>query len=64
VPATPPQVRLYTLDCGRIDFKHMRVFSDTGDHDGESGVMPVPCFLLGHGRDRMLWDAELRDASE
>ena len=31
--------------------------SDTGDH----GAMPVPCFLIRHGADWMLWDAGLGD---
>ena len=59
--STPPDVRLYTLDCGRIDFKDMAVFSDTGEHDGEPGIMPVTCFLIRHGGDWMLWDAGLGD---
>jgi glyoxylase-like metal-dependent hydrolase (beta-lactamase superfamily II) len=57
----PAPVRLYTLDCGRIDFTDMHVFADTGEHDGEKGAMPVPCFLIRHGSDWMLWDAGLGD---
>ena len=60
-PPPPAAVRLYTLDCGRIDFDDMRVFSDTGDHDGEHGIMPVSCFLIRHGDTWMLWDAGLGD---
>ncbi|MCW4115498.1 N-acyl homoserine lactonase family protein [Aurantimonas sp. MSK8Z-1] len=61
--AEPPaaEVRLYTLDCGRIDFDDLKVFSDTGEHDGESGVLPVSCFLIRHGDDWLLWDAGLGD---
>jgi N-acyl homoserine lactone hydrolase len=59
--APPDAIRLYTLDCGRIDFTDMANFSDTGDHDGEHGAMPVPCFLIRDGRDWMLWDAGLGD---
>ena len=58
---TVPEMRLYTLDCGRIDFTDMSNFSDTGDHDGEHGAMPVSCFLIKHGADWMLWDAGLGD---
>lgn len=57
----PPMLRLYTLDCGRIDFADEKVFADTGEHDGEKGVMPVSCFLIRHGSDWMLWDAGLGD---
>lgn len=54
-------LRLYTLDCGRIDFDDEKVFSDTGEHDGEKGIMPVSCFLIRHGSEWMLWDAGLGD---
>ena len=59
----PPaaELRLYTLDCGRIDFDDMSGFSDTGEHDGRKGVMPVTCFLVRHGSDWLLWDAGLGD---
>lgn len=57
----PPALRLYALDCGRIDFDDENVFSDTGEHDGEKGVMPVSCFLVRHGNDWLLWDAGLGD---
>ena len=61
-PAEPvADLRLYVLDCGRIDFSDEDVFSDTGEHDGEKGVMPVSCFLIRHGPDWMLWDAGLGD---
>ena len=59
--APPTDIRVYTLDCGRIDFTDMANFADTGDHDGEHGAMPVPCFLIRHGADWMLWDAGLGD---
>lgn len=55
-------VRLYTLDCGRIDFEDLKGFSDTGEHDGQKEVMPVSCFLIRHGTEWMLWDAGLGDA--
>ena len=60
-PPAPPALRLYALDCGRIDFDDEKVFSDTGEHDGEKGVMPVSCFLVRHGEDWLLWDAGLGD---
>jgi N-acyl homoserine lactone hydrolase len=56
-----PMLQLYTLDCGRIDFDDEKVFSDTGEHDGEKGIMPVSCFLIHHGNEWMLWDAGLGD---
>ena len=60
-PASPSELRMYTLDCGRIDFADETVFADTGEHDGERGVMPVSCFLIRHGNEWLLWDAGLGD---
>ncbi|MBU8898721.1 serine hydrolase [Corallococcus sp. M34] len=55
-------VRLYTLDCGRIDLADMGMFSDTGEHAGEPGSMPAPCFLIQHPKGNLLWDTGLGDA--
>ncbi|MCY1015751.1 serine hydrolase [Pyxidicoccus sp. MSG2] len=61
-PAAPaPAVRLYTLDCGRIDIADMGMFSDTGEHAGERGTLTAPCFLIQHPRGTLLWDAGLGD---
>jgi N-acyl homoserine lactone hydrolase len=57
-----PSVRLYAFDCGRIDFKDMSMFSDTGDYDGKSGSLVDPCFLIRHPKGILLWDAGLGDA--
>ena len=42
---SPPaaSVRLYTLDCGRLDFSDMGDLSDTGENAGKPGVLAVPC---------------------
>ncbi len=60
--ASLPEVRLYTLDCGQLDFKDMALVSDTGDYAGRSGTMAVPCYLIRHGSTWVLWDAGLGDA--
>jgi N-acyl homoserine lactone hydrolase len=54
-------VRLYTLDCGRLDFADMGDLSDTGENTGKPGVLAVPCYLIRHGKDWMLWDTGLGD---
>jgi N-acyl homoserine lactone hydrolase len=56
-----PDVRLYALDCGRIEFRDMSLFSDTGDYDGKTGNMADPCFLIRHPRGTLLWDTGLGD---
>lgn len=56
-----PAVRLYTLDCGRLDVGDLGDFADTGEHAGETGVLAVPCYLIRHGADWLLWDTGLGD---
>lgn len=60
-PATAPPVQLYTIDCGRLDANDLGDFSDTGEHEGERGVLAVPCYLIHHGADWLLWDTGLGD---
>ncbi|HEY3786214.1 MAG TPA: N-acyl homoserine lactonase family protein [Steroidobacteraceae bacterium] len=56
------QIRLYTLDGGAIEFKDMASFSDTGDYDGQSGKVVVPCFLIRHPKGTLMWDTGLAPA--
>ena len=56
-----PRLQLYTLDCGRLELEDMGMFSDTGEHAGEPGVMAVPCYLIRHGENWLLWDTGLGD---
>jgi N-acyl homoserine lactone hydrolase len=57
--AAPAGVRLYTLDCGTLEFKDMRSFSDTGEYDGQTARIAVPCFLIRHPKGILMWDAGL-----
>jgi len=59
--APVPNLRVYALDCGRIDFKDMSAFSDTFEYDGQSGSIVVPCFLVRHPHGTLLWDLGLGD---
>ena len=57
-----PDVRLYAIDCGRFEYKgSMGLFSDTGEYDGQSGVLVDPCFLIKHPKGTLLWDTGLGD---
>ena len=56
---TPATLRLYTMDCGRLDLKDLSFFSDTGEYDGKSGSLAVPCFLIRHPKGTLLWDTGL-----
>jgi N-acyl homoserine lactone hydrolase len=57
----PADLRLYAIDCGRIELKDMAMFSDTGEYDGKPGVLADPCFLIRHPKGTLLWDAGLGD---
>lgn len=59
--ASVTELRLYVLDCGHATFKDMGGFSDTGEYDGKSGEIAVPCFLIRHPKGDLLWDAGLGD---
>ncbi len=52
----PVTVQFYPLDGGHLSFTNMGIFYDTGEHEGESGEMAVPCYLIRHGEDWLLWD--------
>jgi N-acyl homoserine lactone hydrolase len=55
------QVRLYALDCGRVQLKDMGMFSDTGEYDGKAGVLVDPCWIVRHPKGTLLWDTGLGD---
>jgi len=57
-----PAVKLYALDCGRIVFKDMRMFSDTGDYDNVAGTLVDSCYLIQHPKGTLIWDTGLGDA--
>jgi len=58
----PAAIRLYTLDCGRIDVHDMGFFADGSHPNGQRGTMSVPCFLIQHPQGVLLWDTGLDDA--
>jgi N-acyl homoserine lactone hydrolase len=52
-------LRLYTLDCGRADFRDFAAASDTGEWEGRGVTLADPCFLIHHRKGWLLWDAGL-----
>lgn len=58
----PPDIRIYALDCGHLDFRDMAMFDDSGALDGKPGEMSAPCFLIRHPQGDLLWDTGLGDA--
>ncbi len=60
--SAPADIRLYVLDCGRLDMSDTGLFDDSGALDGKPGTMSVPCFLIRHPKGDLLWDTGLGDA--
>ncbi|MCY1080828.1 N-acyl homoserine lactonase family protein [Archangium lansingense] len=58
----PPPIRLYVLDCGRIEINDMGFFSGSGEPTGQAGTLTVPCFLIQHPQGVFLWDTGLSDS--
>lgn len=54
-------LRLYAIDCGRIDIADMGAFDDAGSLDGKPGMVAAPCFLIRHPKGNLIWDAGLGD---
>jgi N-acyl homoserine lactone hydrolase len=55
------ELRVYALDCGRIQAKDMAMFSDTGEYNGKAGTVVDPCFVIRHPKGTMIWDTGLGD---
>ena len=62
VSTKTPDIRLYVLDCGHIEFADLDAFGDQGEYTGRPGEMAVPCILIRHPVGDMLWDAGFPDA--
>jgi glyoxylase-like metal-dependent hydrolase (beta-lactamase superfamily II) len=57
-----PQVRLYAMDCGRVQFRDLALFSQTHDYDGQTGEIVAPCYLIRHPAGDLLWDTGFPEA--
>ena len=55
-------IRLYTLDCGRIEINDLALFDRGGAYDGRQASVADPCFLIRHPRGDLLWDTGVADA--
>ena len=54
-------VRLYAMDCGRVEFTDLAPFADTGEYDGHPGTLMASCYLIRHPRGDLLWDSGIGD---
>lgn len=53
------EVRLYALDCGKLDLGTLELFEDTDAYQATPGSMVVPCFLVRHPKGDLIWDLGL-----
>ena len=60
-PQSSPHIRIYAMDCGRLEIKDLAPFSDTGEYDGHPGTLMAACFLIRHPKGDLLWEAGLGD---
>lgn len=54
--APKPDVRLYTMDCGRYDLTNADGFSDDGAYKGMAARLVIPCYLIRHPKGDLIWD--------
>ena len=57
-----PDVRLYTMDCGRLTMTNADVFADDGAYKGKPASMVVPCYLIRHPKGDLVWDTGVPQA--
>jgi glyoxylase-like metal-dependent hydrolase (beta-lactamase superfamily II) len=54
-PQPPKSVRLYVMDCGRLDIPDTSAYRLTKE-ELASPVMSAPCFLVVHPKGTLMWD--------
>ena len=59
-PVTP-DVKLYALDCGRIEMLDLDLFDRGGAYEGRQNSAVDTCFLIRHPNGDLMWDAGLPD---
>lgn len=60
--APAPAIKLYALDCGRIDMLDLSLFDRGGAFDGRTNKAADTCYLIRHPKGDLLWDTGLPDS--
>ncbi|MBL4854548.1 MAG: N-acyl homoserine lactonase family protein [Robiginitomaculum sp.] len=55
-------VKLYALECGRIDMLDLSLFDKGGAYAGRTNKAVSSCYLVRHPKGDLLWDTGLPDA--
>jgi len=62
IERTVDAMRLYVMDCGRIDVSNMGVFDRGGAYEGQARSMVDSCYLVRHPKGDLMWDAGMPDS--
>ncbi|MBL4800693.1 MAG: N-acyl homoserine lactonase family protein [Emcibacter sp.] len=54
-------IKLYALECGRIDMLDLGIFASNKAFDGRSHKAIASCYLIRHPKGDLLWDTGLPD---
>lgn len=60
-PASETGIKLYVLDCGRIEMENGMLFSDSFDYDGKPLKLVDSCYAIKHPKGVLVWDTGLSD---
>lgn len=55
-------VKLYVLECGRINMLDLGIFASNGAFDGRTNEAVSSCYLVRHPKGDLLWDTGMPDA--
>jgi glyoxylase-like metal-dependent hydrolase (beta-lactamase superfamily II) len=59
---TTNDIRVYVLDCGKLDLDTLELFEDTDAYQATPGTMADPCFLIRHPSGDLLWDTGMSES--
>lgn len=62
--ATPaaPAVKLYTMNCGSLEFGDVDMFADDGSMKGVARTLIDSCYLIRHPKGDLVWDTGVPEA--
>lgn len=65
-PVPPPPVaagvKLYTMNCGDLNFGDVDLFADDGSMKGVARTFIDPCYLIRHPAGDLIWDVGVPEA--
>lgn len=54
-------LRLYTMECGRLEISDLKDFADDHSYDGQKATLTDSCYLIRHPKGDLVWDAGIPD---